>query len=154
MAKRLFVSIGRPKLIEDPRFRTNADRVKHAEDLDALIGEFIAARTQDENVAFFEKAEVTIGPVYDISQIVEDPHVIEREILADYPDEEMGTIPMHHPGARFFGTPASIRTPAPNLGEHNRQLLGELGIGDAAYRELVTSGVAVEGDSERQAIEE
>jgi formyl-CoA transferase len=154
MAKRLFVSIGRPELIEDPRFRTNADRVKHAEDLDTLIGEFIAARTQDENVAFFDKAEVTIGPVYDISQIVEDPHVIEREILADYPDEEMGAIPMHHPGARFFGTPASIRTPAPSLGEHNRQLLAELGIGDAAYRELVTSGVAVEGNSERQAIEE
>jgi formyl-CoA transferase len=61
---------------------------------------------------------------------------------------------MHHPGARFFGTPASIRTPAPSLGEHNRQLLAELGIGDAAYRELVTSGVAVEGNSERQAIEE
>jgi crotonobetainyl-CoA:carnitine CoA-transferase CaiB-like acyl-CoA transferase len=154
MAKRLFASIGRPELGEDPRFRTNADRVKHAEELDALIGAFIAPRTQGENVAFFEKAEVTIGPVYDISQIIEDPHIIEREVLADYPDEEMGTLPMHHPAARFFRTPASIRMPAPSLGEHNRQLLSELGISDAAYRDLLTSGIAVEDNFEQQAIEE
>ena len=77
-------------------FRTNAERVKHAEELDALIGEFIAQRTQSENVTFFEQAEVTIGPVYDISQIVEDPHVIEREVVADYPDPDMGALPMHH----------------------------------------------------------
>jgi crotonobetainyl-CoA:carnitine CoA-transferase CaiB-like acyl-CoA transferase len=154
MAKCLFASMGRPELGEDPRFRSNADRVKHAEELDALIGAFVSPRTQGENVAFFEKAEVTIGPVYDISQIIEDPHVIERELLADYPDEEMGTLPMHHPGARFFGTPASIRTPAPRLGEHNRQLLSELGIDEAAYREHLTSGVAVEGNAQQQANEE
>jgi formyl-CoA transferase len=154
MAKRLFVAIGRPKLIEDPRFRTNADRVKHAEDLDALIGEFIAARTQDENVAFFEKAEVTIGPVYDISQIVEDPHVIEREVVADYPDPDMGSLPMHHEVARFMGTPASIRTPAPLLGEHNREILKEIGVDDAAYGELLASSIASEGSQLAQEVEE
>ncbi|MGH9680359.1 MAG: CoA transferase, partial [Candidatus Acidiferrales bacterium] len=72
--------------------------------------------------------------------------VLEREVLADYPDAEMGSLPMHHPGARFFQTPASIRTPAPVLGGHNRELLGELGIDEAAYRELLTSGIAIEGD--------
>jgi formyl-CoA transferase len=46
--------------------------VQHAEELDAIIGAFIAKMTQAENVAFFEKAEVTIGPIYDISQILED----------------------------------------------------------------------------------
>ena len=76
MAERLFRSIGRPELIDDPRYRTNAERVKHAEELDAIIGEFVARRTQAENVAFFEQAEVTIGPIYDIRQILEDPHVL------------------------------------------------------------------------------
>src|SRR6185436_8052098 len=96
MAERLFRSIGRPELIDDPRYRTNAERVKHAEELDAIIGAFVAGRTQSETVAFFEQAEVTIGPIYDIRQILEDPHFIEREILADYPDDEMDAFPMHH----------------------------------------------------------
>ena len=144
MAERLFRAIGRADLIDDPRFRSNADRVRHAEELDAIIGAFVAQRTQAENVAFFEQAEVTIGPIYDVTQILEDPHVIERELLADYPDPEMGTLPMHHVVPRLAGTPASIRTPAPRLGEHNRALLGELGLDDAACDELLASGVVCE----------
>ena len=64
-------------------------------------------------MAFFEQAEVTIGPIYDISQILEDPHFIEREMLADYPDAEMGAFPMHHVVPRLLGTPGSIRSPRP-----------------------------------------
>ncbi len=145
MAERLFYAIGRPDLVDDPRFRSNADRVRHAEELDAIIEAFIAERTQAENVAFFEAAEVTIGPIYDIAQILEDPHVIEREIVADYPDPEMDTLPMHHVVPRLAGTPGSIRSPAPGLGEHNRALLRELGLDDPAYAELLVSGVVCEG---------
>src|SRR5690349_10631876 len=76
MDERLFRSIGRPEFVSDPRYSTNAERVKHADELDAVIGAFVAERTQAENVAFFEKAEVTIGPIYDIRQILEDPHVL------------------------------------------------------------------------------
>lgn len=147
MAERLFRSIGRPDLIDHPRYRTNADRVKHAEELDAIIGAFVAERTQAENVAFFEQAEVTIGPIYDISQIMEDPHVLERELIADYPDPDMGEFPMHHVVPRLSGTPGSIRTPAPRLGEHNRTLLGELGVDAAAYAQLLASGIACESGS-------
>jgi formyl-CoA transferase len=134
MAERVLRSIGRPELIADPRYRTNAERVKHAEELDAIIGAFVAARTQAENVAFFEQAEVTIGPIYDIAQILEDPHVLERELLADYPDAEMQAFPMHHVVPRLSRTPGSIRTPAPKLGQHNRELLEELGLN---YKELL-----------------
>jgi crotonobetainyl-CoA:carnitine CoA-transferase CaiB-like acyl-CoA transferase len=84
--------------------------------LDRIIGAFIAGRTQAENVAFFEAAEVTIGPIYDTAQIMADPHIIEREIIADYRDDDMGWIPMHHVVPRLGGTPGSIRTPAPALG--------------------------------------
>ena len=121
--------------------------MKHAEELDAVIGAFVAQRTQAENVAFFEYAEVTIGPIYDIAQIMEDPHVIARELIADYPDADMGQFPMHHVVPRMSGTPGSIRTPAPRLGEHNRALLAELGVDDAAYAQLRAAVVACENDA-------
>ena len=150
MAERLFRSIGRPELIEDSRFRTNADRVRNAEALDAIIGAFIARRTQAENVAFFEAAEVTIGPIYDTPQIMADPHVIERELIADYPDPDMGQIPMHHVVPRMLGTPGAIRTPAPRLGEHNRALLREVGVDEVAYERLRAAGVACEDNGTRR----
>jgi crotonobetainyl-CoA:carnitine CoA-transferase CaiB-like acyl-CoA transferase len=141
MAERTLRAVGRPELVDDPRYRTNAERVKNAAELDAIIGAFVAARTQAENVAFFEQAEVTIGPIYDVSQIVEDPHFIEREILADYPDDEMGAFPMHSVVPRLLGTPGSIRSPAPKLGQHNRELLG---LGEKEYRQLLEKGVVCE----------
>jgi formyl-CoA transferase len=104
----------------------------------------VAGRTQAENVAFFEKAEVTIGPIYDVAQILEDRHFVEREVLADYPDAEMGTFPMHHVVPRLAATPGTIRTPAPKLGQHNRELLRELGVDEARYRELLAAKVVFE----------
>jgi len=144
MAERLFRAIGRAELVDDSRFRTNAGRVKHAEELDAIIGAFVGQLTQSENVAFFEKAEVTVGPIYDVSQIIEDPHFIQREIVADYPDRETTSIPMHHVVPRLLGTPGSIRTRAPDLGEHNRELLAECGVADSAYDSLLTAGIVIE----------
>jgi formyl-CoA transferase len=154
MAERLFRAIGRPELIEDPRYATNAGRVRHAEELDSIIGAFIAARTQAENVAYFEREEVTIGPIYDIAQIVQDPHVIERELIADYPDSDMGAFPMHHVVPRLSGTPGAIRAPAPELGEHNRALLAEVGVDQAAYAKLLASGIACEGGATPKGEEE
>jgi formyl-CoA transferase len=56
----------------------------------------------------------------------------------------MDTIPMHAVVPRLLGTPGSIRTPAPRLGEHNRTLLAELGVDDAAYEQMLRSGVVYE----------
>ena len=154
MAERTFTAIGRPDLIDNPRYRTNNDRVKNAAELDAIIGEFIGQRTQAENVAFFEKAEVTIGPIYDITQILEDPHFVDREVIADYPDPDMESFPMHHVVPRLQGTPGSIRTPAPKLGQHNRELLREAGIDDAQYAALLASGVLYEGEAPARAADD
>src|SRR5438552_19134176 len=145
MAERVFRAIGRPELVADPRYATNSERLRHAEELDAIIGAFIAQRTQAENVEFFEKYEVTIGPVYDIAQILVDPHVTERELVAYYPDPDMGAFPMHHVTPRLSRTPGAIRAPAPKLGEHNRDLLAEIGVDEAAYAKLVSAGIACEG---------
>jgi crotonobetainyl-CoA:carnitine CoA-transferase CaiB-like acyl-CoA transferase len=153
MAERVFRSVGRADLIDDPRYKTNEERVKHAADLDEIIGGFIAQKTQADNVAFFEEAEVTIGPIYDISQIVEDPHMVERELVADYPDEDMVEFPMHHVVPRMSGTPGTIRTRAPTLGEHNRALLAEIGVGESEYAALIENGISSEGYA-KQAPEE
>ena len=141
MSERLMRAIGRPELIDDPRFRTNADRLMHHAQLDGIIAEFIAKMTQAEAVDFFEAAEVTIGPIYDTSQLIEDPHFIARELIADYPDADMGEIPMHAVVPRLAGSPGSIRTPAPRLGEPNQALMAEAGLTGGASEALVTRGI-------------
>jgi formyl-CoA transferase len=61
---------------------------------------------------------------------------------------------MHHFVPRLSGTPGSIRTPAPHVGEHNRALLAELGVDDTAYAQLLAAGIACEGDSAAKGEEE
>ena len=146
MAERILRVVGHPEMIEDPRFKTNADRLKNVEILDAVIGEFIGRYTQNEVVALMDKAQVTVGPIYDAAQIMQDPHVQARGILADYDDAQMGSFPMHPVVPRLDGTPGSIRTPAPELGEHNREVLADIGVDAAAYEAMLKSGLAVEGE--------
>jgi crotonobetainyl-CoA:carnitine CoA-transferase CaiB-like acyl-CoA transferase len=131
MAERVFRTIGRPDMIDDPRFRTNTDRVRNAEACEAPLREFIAARPLAENLAIFEQAEVTAAPVYDIDQFVADPHVQAREIVVDLPDPQMGSVPMHTIVPRLSGTPGEIRRPAPELGEHNAEILCAIGLSEA-----------------------
>lgn len=143
MTERLLRSIDRADLIDDPRFRTNADRLRHNQELDDIIAAFIAERTQAENVAYFDAAEVTIGPIYDISQIVQDPHVQARGLVQAYPDPDMGTLPMHAAAVRLSGTPASFRRRAPVIGQDNRDLLAEAGYTAAEVDALLSSGCVV-----------
>jgi crotonobetainyl-CoA:carnitine CoA-transferase CaiB-like acyl-CoA transferase len=141
MAERLFRAIGRDDMITDPRFRTNSDRVRNAADCEAPIVAFIGARTLAENMAIFERAEVTAAPVYDIDQFMADPHVIAREILVDLPDDEMGHLPMHNVIPRLSLTPGRLRRPAPELGEHTAEILGSLGLDPAEIEGLAREGI-------------
>ena len=145
MTERLFRAIGRADLIDNPRYRTNADRVRHAEELDAIVGAVIGAKTLEENLAFFDAQEVTVGPVYDIAQIMQDPHVIAREMVVEYPDDEMGQIPMHGIAPRLGATPGAVRLPAPRLGEHNAEVLSELGMSAQDLQRLESSQVIYSG---------
>jgi crotonobetainyl-CoA:carnitine CoA-transferase CaiB-like acyl-CoA transferase len=141
MAERLFRAIGREDVIADPRFRTNTDRVKNVEQCEAPIVEFIAARTLDENMAVFEAAEVTASPVYDIDQFLADPHVGAREIVVDMPDRQTGHLTMHNIIPRLSDTPGKLRRPAPELGEHTEEILGQLGVDRAALEALAVEGI-------------
>ena len=71
-----------------------------------------------------------------------DPHVRDRALVADYPDEEMGHFPQHAITARLSGTPGAIRAQAPRLGEHTRDVLREAGLGAAEIDTVITSGLA------------
>ena len=142
MAERLFRAIGRADMIEDPRFRTNTDRVRNIDACEAPIAAFIAARTLAENLAVFGAAEVTAAPVYEIDQLMEDPHVAARAMLVEAPDAEAGSVLMHNVIPRLSDTPGRLRRPAPALGEHTRAVLGTVGWDAARVAGLVAAGVA------------
>ena len=69
----------------DPRFLTNEKRVANVVALDEIIGGFIAAMTLSEALKFFERAEVTVGPIYDAAQLMENEHVRERGSIVEVP---------------------------------------------------------------------
>ncbi len=149
MTERLLRVIGQGHLLEDPRYKTNAERVKHAADLDAIVGAFIGKMTLAENMAFFDEHEVTVGPVYDIAQFMQDPHVLAREIVVELPDDDMGAIPMHNVVPKMSGTPGAIRSPAPKLGEHNAEILGGLGMSAAEIQSLADADVIYAGPQKK-----
>jgi formyl-CoA transferase len=144
MAERVLAKIGRPELAKDPRFATNIERVRNGVELDRLIGAFIGERDLAENLRYFDEAGVTIGPVYDISQIVQDDYVLEREAVIEIPDAEMGELPTHPVVPRLSGTPGALKSAAPTIGEHNEALLRPL-LGEAEYAKLCRSGVISKG---------
>ena len=140
MTEKLLRSIGRPELIEDPRFRTNPDRLRNWEELDAIIGGFIAARSTAENLAHFDRAGVTIGPIKDAPGLLDDAFIAERESLIEVPDEDMGWMPMHGLVPRLSVTPGILARPAPKLGEHNEEILRPV-LGDSEFERLAEAKV-------------
>lgn len=141
MAKKIFVAIERAELIDDPRFRDNDARVRHADEVDAMIEAFTLKRTLQENLAYFEARQITVGPVNDVALLLSDPHIIERGVIVEVDDEETGALLMPAPPVRLSQTPATFRRPAPKLGEHSRDVLRELGWSDDRIDALVAAGV-------------
>jgi crotonobetainyl-CoA:carnitine CoA-transferase CaiB-like acyl-CoA transferase len=142
MAVRVFEAIGRPDMIEDARFRTNTDRVRNRDEVNGIVAAWFASKTRDEALATMRAADVTVGPVYDIADAVEDAHFRQRNILVDVEDAELGTIPMHNMVPRLSATPGRWRRPAPRLGEHTDTILGEAGFDDGEIAGLRRDGAA------------
>jgi crotonobetainyl-CoA:carnitine CoA-transferase CaiB-like acyl-CoA transferase len=126
MAMRILDTIGRPELKTDPRFHDNTARVANRDALDAIIGGFIVERSTAENLALFEAAGVTVGPVCDMGELLDHPYTRGREAIVDVEDAELGSIPMHNVVPRLGATPGGFRRPAPALGEHTDEILAEL----------------------------
>ena len=142
MAKRIFEVIGEPQMIDDPRFRTNTDRVENRELVDAAVGGWFALRPRDEALAIMKAAGVTAGPVYNIADAIADPHFQAREVIVDVEDSELGAIPVHNIVPRLSATPGVWRHQAPSLGQHTDALLTSVGYDPAAIASLRASGAA------------
>ena len=145
MAERVFRAIGKPEMIDDPRFRTNTDRVRNIDACDGAVADFIRARPLAENMAIFEAAEVTAIPVYEIDQLIDDPHVQERGVLVEAPDDEAGSVLMHNIIPRLSDTPGRLRSAAPTLGQHTRAVLDSIGYDNVRLSALAAAGIIKEG---------
>jgi crotonobetainyl-CoA:carnitine CoA-transferase CaiB-like acyl-CoA transferase len=145
MAERLFRAIGRADMIDDARFRTNTDRVRNIDECDGIVAAWIAERTLADNMAVFEAAEVTATPIYEIDQLLDDPHVQARGVLVEAPDEEAGSVLMHNVIPRLSDTPGRLRSAAPSLGQHTRSVLESIGYDAARLATLAAGGVIKEG---------
>ena len=141
MYERLMRTIGRPELIEDNRFLTNADRVQNNDQLDRVVAQFIESHEQYEVLQIFRDAGVTVGPVHDTLGMLNDPLVKENKVMVRLPDEEIDSVVMHNVAARLSETPGLIRSPAPTLGEHNSEILGDIGIDETELSTLGEQGV-------------
>lgn len=131
IARRIFEIIGRPDMIDDPRFATNSDRVKNRPLVDEAVGAWFIQHTRDEALRIMREAGATVGPVYDIADAVVDPHFREREVFLDVEDADYGSMPMHNIVPRMSATPGVWRKPAPSLGQHTEQILRAAGLPDA-----------------------
>jgi len=141
VVERLFRAINRPDLIDDPRFATNELRVQNDDLLDPIIAGFIAGLTREDALDHFARADVTVGPILDIADLVQHPYVAGRGVLASYPDAEAGALPMHHVAPILSETPGAVHSPAPALGEHTREVLLDAGYGEREIEELGREGV-------------
>jgi crotonobetainyl-CoA:carnitine CoA-transferase CaiB-like acyl-CoA transferase len=141
IASRLMRLVGREDLLSEPWFDSNAGRAAHADELDAVLEEWIGARTADAAIAELRKGEAVAGPAYTIADIVEDPHYRDRETLTRVEDPELGSLLMQNVIARLTETPGRIRHAGPALGQHNDEVLGgELGLSADEIRELRREG--------------
>ena len=118
MASKILEAIGASELVLDPRFSTNAARLKNIEELDEMISSFVGKLTLTENLAHFETFQVTVGPVLSIDLLMQDQHVKQRQVLIEVPDEELGTVMMHNVFPVLSKTPGQIRSASPKIGEH------------------------------------
>ena len=140
MARRVFQAIGRPDMIEDPRFRSNSDRLKHRALVDEAVGAWFATRAREDALRLMRDANVTVGPVYSIADAMLDPHFREREIIVAVEDGELGRVPMHNIVPRLSETPGVWQRPAPLLGEQTDIILAEVGFTPEMIAQLRNQG--------------
>ncbi|HEV7458434.1 MAG TPA: CoA transferase [Roseococcus sp.] len=146
MFVKLMRSIGRPELVDDPRFRTNADRIRHLDEIDGVVRDAIAEMTMEQALAQFDRDGVTIGPIMDVAGLAQDRYVAGREALIEVPDDDMpgGWLPTAGETARLSATPGIQRNAAPALGQDNDALLAPL-LGEAELARLREAGVVRDG---------
>ena len=141
MYRRWAKLLGEPHWLEDERFGTDDDRGEHGELFSERMSEWCAERTTEQALAELEAARVPAGPVYTPQQTLDDPQVREGEFTqeTDYPGAP-GAIPLVRTPVRLLGTPGTIRSRAPLLGEHTAEILDGLGYAAKDVERLKAAG--------------
>ena len=134
---RLFEALGRKDLLVDPRFAAYEARLANREALHDVLAEQFRRFPRDRLLELAQTHRLTIGPVYDLLDILEDEHYRAREVVVETED---GVV-LHNVVPRLSATPAAIRRPAPGLGEHNAEVYNELGVDAAELQQLAAEGV-------------
>jgi len=136
MWEKLAITIGAQELINDPKFLTNSDRLSNQDDLDYVISNFIKKFDRDPLLKLFSEKGITVGPVLDISEIIEHPYVLDRKILIEHHNNNYGNILMHQAFPRLSKTPGKVKSSAPSIGENTNDILKEIGLTKSQIEKL------------------
>lgn len=117
-----------PEWTRDARFHTAAGRVAHAEERLELMADTFRHRTSAEWLALLEAEDVPCAPVLRRTDLLTHPQIEANELIVETEHPRAGRVRQPRPAARFDGTPTGLRLPAPSLGEHTDQILGEIGL--------------------------
>ena len=134
-------TMGRSDLADDPRFDTNALRTEHHDVLEPILAETFAEKTADEWVALFEEAGIPSGPINDVADVINDPHVNDRGMIVEMIHDVVGSLKMAGSPINLSEDPVELDRPAPLLGQHTDEVLGELlGMSDDELARLRKAG--------------
>lgn len=132
--------IGRPDLIDDPRFITNMDRMTNIEALEPLLEEAFASADAATWIARCEAASVPCGPINDFGDAMNDPHYLARGMVEQIEHPKLGAMKMIGIPTKFSKTPGAIRKAAPLLGEDTDLVLRNFGVPEDQIASLRARG--------------
>ncbi|AZM78261.1 CoA transferase [Streptomyces sp. KPB2] len=141
VAERVMRLVGRPELIDEPWFATGAERARHADVLDAAVGDWIARHSRADVLAAFEKAEAAVAPVQDVRDVMADPQYQALDTVTTVDDPELGPLRMQNVLFRLSATPGAIRWAGRPHGADTEEVLTGLGLTPADVKELREEGV-------------
>lgn len=129
--------LDRPDMITDPRFVDMPGRLKYQDDIQVVVEDWLKDKTMHEATEILLSHGIPAGPILDISQILADPHVKEREMFVEMEHPTLGHITVNGCAIKLMDTKPAVRTPAPALGQDNRAVYQQmLGLSDAEFDAL------------------
>jgi CoA:oxalate CoA-transferase len=140
MWERLARALGLEHLLDDPMFCTNDLRMKNRKELNAIIDNITCKRTMAEWIEYLNKAGVPCGPLYNLAQTFTDEQVKHQEMMLEL-EQPSGKVKVLGFPIKMSHTPARIRLPAPQLGEHTEEILLALGYSREKIKELKAKAV-------------
>ena len=138
---RLVDALGATELQNDPRFLTNAGRMRNLEALTATLTPLFKRRSSAEWLRRLEQAGVPAGPVLEIGQMHTDPQALVREMVVKTAHPTAGDVKAIGLPIKFSDTPGGVRRPAPLFGQHTREVLRANGFSDKEIDQLLAQGV-------------